>query len=130
MHEFTLPIYGVITTTKNNRNKALTLNWCLSADNWAYGSAKKKFSAMIREQIEAHDPIEGKIAIRYTYYAKRRGTDLDNFTAIVCKFFQDCLSSGGLISDDNTNVIVSSSYRFGGLDKDNPRVTAEVIQID
>jgi hypothetical protein len=32
----------------------------------------------------------------------------------------------GLIADDNVNYIVATSESYGGLDRDNPRVEAEI----
>ena len=126
-YKFTLPIYGVISTTKSNKNKAITLNWSRAAHFRVYSSAKKRFKKMILEQLNQFDKIDGKLSIKYTYYAKRNGTDLDNFTVIVSKFFQDALSEVGLIDDDNTSVIVSIASVYGGLDRDNPRIEAEVF---
>jgi Holliday junction resolvase RusA-like endonuclease len=128
-YTFTLPIYGVVAPTKNNKNCALTFNWAMAANRWTYSKAKKKFSAMMQEQLNSSDKIDGVITITYKYYAKRRGTDLDNFSIIARKFFQDCLSKSALIEDDNCSVIVKNSELYMGIDKDNPRIEAEITII-
>ena len=79
-YKFILPIYGVIKKTKNNANCAITFNWSRAAHFRTYGSAKKKFKVMIEDQLNQFDKIEGQLKIKYTYYAARKGTDLDNFT--------------------------------------------------
>lgn len=123
-YEFNLPIYGVIKKTKNNSNCAITFNWACAANRWEYSKAKKRFKVMISKQLDKFDKIEGKLSINYVYYAKRKGTDLDNFISIVKKYFQDALSESGLIVDDNCSVIVRNSEEYAGIDKDNPRVMA------
>jgi len=128
-YKFTLPIYGVIKKTKNNANCAITFNWSRACHYRTYGAAKKKFKAMITDQLNKFDTIDGQIKIKYTYYAGRKGTDLDNFTVVVKKFFQDALAEHGLIEDDNVNFIVANSEKYGGIDKENPRVEAEIIQL-
>lgn len=125
-YRFTLPIYGVIKKTRNNANCAITFNWSRAAHFRTYGKAKKKFKEMIEDQLNQFDDIEGKLKIKYTYYAARKGTDLDNFTVCVIKFFQDALSESGLIKNDNVNFIVKSSQEYAGIDKENPRVEAEI----
>tara|TARA_R110000751_G_C13630067_1_gene465726 strand:- start:278 stop:676 length:399 start_codon:yes stop_codon:yes gene_type:complete len=129
-YKFTLPIYGVVKPNKNNKNCALTFNWAMAANHWDYSKAKKKFSLMIQDQLSSHDKIEGKLRINYKYYAARNGTDLDNFSIIARKFFQDCLSKSGLIEDDNTKIIVKNSEEYMGIDKENPRVEAFITVID
>jgi Holliday junction resolvase RusA-like endonuclease len=127
-YKFILPIYGVIKKTKNNANCAITFNWSRACHFRTYGSAKKKFKAMIEDQLSQFDKIDGQLKIKYTYYAARKGTDLDNFTVCVIKFFQDALSEVGLIEDDNVNFIICSTQAYGGVDKEKPRVEAEIIQ--
>ena len=130
-YEFELPIYNVIKKTKYNKETAITLNWYCNAHRYTRNNAKKKFKQMVSEQIKSHDPIpEGvKLSVSYEYYAKRNGTDLDNFVCIARKFFQDAMSELGLITDDNTKVIVKSSERYMGIDRENPRLIAKITKI-
>lgn len=126
-YKFTLPIYNVIKTTKSNKNQAITLNWRAIAHRFTYSKAKKSFSSIMKEQIESFDPINHTVKIKYTYYAKRNGTDLDNFVGMTKKFFQDSLVDHGFLPDDNVKYIVANSECYGGIDKDNPRVEAEIV---
>ena len=48
----------------------------------------------------------------------------------VKKFFQDALVESGLIEDDNVNIIVGNSERYGGIDRSKPRVEAVVTCLD
>jgi Holliday junction resolvase RusA-like endonuclease len=124
-YKFILPIYGV------TKGSAISINWYRNAHYQKSNNAKKKFKKMIAPQLERFDPIQGKIKIKYTYFAKMNNNpDLDNFIGTVKKFFQDALAESGLIEDDNVNFIVANSESYGGIDKDNPRVEAEIIQLD
>lgn len=130
-YEFTLPIYGVIKQTKHNKNAAITLNWYCNAHRYTRNNAKKKFKQMMSEQINSFDAIgEGvKLSLHYEYYAKKNGTDLDNFVCIARKFFQDAMSELGFIPDDDTKVIIRNSESYAGVDKDNPRIVVKVNKI-
>jgi hypothetical protein len=86
---------------------------------------KKKFKVIIAPQLENIDPIEGQISIKFVYYAARNNhPDLDNFTSVVKKFFQDAIVELGIIPEDNVDYIISTSEFYGGIDKENPRVEA------
>ena len=123
-YEFILPLYGV------TKKGAISLNWYRNAHYQSSNAAKKKFKELIQEQLDQFDIIQTPIKIKYTYYAQRNNTpDLDNFVAVARKFFQDALVESGLIEDDNVNFIIASSERYGGIDKNNPRVEAEVIEV-
>lgn len=123
-YSFVLPIYGIV------KKKPLGLNWYRNAHYRKCNEAKKDFKLAMKDQILSHDPIEGKIRINYTYFARQNGTDLDNFVSVVKKFFQDAIVEYGLIPDDNVSVILSNSESYGGVDKDNPRVEAVIIPYD
>tara|TARA_R100000951_G_C2571544_1_gene158911 strand:+ start:328 stop:708 length:381 start_codon:yes stop_codon:yes gene_type:complete len=124
-YKFTLPLYGV------TKGSVISINWYRNAHYQKSNNAKKKFKKMIAPQLEQFDPIQGKIKIKYTYFAKANNSpDLDNFIGTVKKFFQDALAEGGLIEDDNVNFIVANSESYGGIDKENPRVEAEIILLD
>ena len=91
-------------------------------------AAKINFKKLIQDQLNQFDKIETPIKIKYTYYAKANNSpDLDNFVGTVKKFFQDALVESGLIQDDNVNFIIANSESYGGIDRNNPRVEAEVI---
>ena len=124
-YKFTLPLYGV------TKKGAIAVNWYRNAHHHESNSAKKKFKALIQDQLNQFDEIETPIKIKYTYYAQRNNSpDLDNFVGTVKKFFQDALVESGLIEDDNVNFIVSNSECYGGIDKLSPRVEAEIIKLN
>ena len=120
MIKLTVPIYGVVSAKKPNQS--LTLNWYRNAHYQIANNAKKRFKKLMIPQLVQLDPIEGKLSIRYKYYAKRKSTDLDNFCSVSRKFLHDALVETGLIQDDNCSVIVKSSEEYMGIDKLNPRI--------
>lgn len=123
-YKFTLPIYGVA-------KDAISLGWYRNAHYHTNNAAKKKFKRLIQSQLDKFDPIEGKVKIKYIYFARYdNGPDLDNFVGVVKKYFQDALVESGLLADDNVNVIIANSESYGGLDRENPRVEAEIIQVE
>lgn len=124
-YKFTLPLYGV------TKKGAIAVNWYRNAHYQTSNQAKIKFKKMIKPQLDSFDPIEGKIKIKYTYFAKANNNpDLDNFIGTVKKFFQDALVESGLIEEDNVNIIIANSESYGGIDRLNPRVEAEIIQME
>ena len=122
-YKFTLPLYGV---TKG----AVSVNWYRNAHHHVSNKAKKEFKKQIQDQLNQFDKIETPIKIKYTYYAARNNSpDLDNFVGTAKKFFQDALVESGLIEDDNVHFIVANSEEYGGIDKLNPRVEANITEV-
>ena len=66
---------------------------------------------------------------RFTYTvfpASNRKFDLSNVLSVVEKFTDDALIECGVIPDDSYKVIPCIDYRFGGVDKNCPRVELEI----
>lgn len=124
-YKFSLPIYGVA------KKGAISVNWYRNAHFQQANNAKIEFKKLIQGQLDSFDKIKTPIKIKYTYYKKiDNSPDLDNFIGTVKKFFQDALVESGLIEEDNINFIIENSERYGGLDRENPRVDAEIIEIN
>ena len=123
-YRFTLPLFGV------TKKGSISVNWYRNTHYHLSNTAKKKFKKMIQDQLDQCDLIDPPIKIKYTFYAKHNNSpDLDNFVGVAKKFFQDALVEQGLIPDDNIKYIIASSERYGGVDKGNPRVEAEVVEV-
>ena len=52
-----------------------------------------------------------------------------NITTIVDKFLCDALQEYKIIPDDNCNICCMFIDRFGGIDKNNPRIEAYIYEI-
>tara|TARA_R110001632_G_scaffold10930_1_gene39910 strand:+ start:49 stop:441 length:393 start_codon:yes stop_codon:yes gene_type:complete len=127
-YKFELPIY-----IKNKKGKkiSLSLNWYRNCHYHVSNDIKKRFKESIADQFEGLPRIEGRVRIKFVYYARiNNSPDLDNFTSVVKKFFQDAMTELGLIEDDNVNFVVATSEYYGGIDKGNPRVDAFVTEIN
>lgn len=112
-----------------NRKFSLNLNQYRNAHFQILDKAKKSFKALVTPRFQ-HLPFLTRIHIDYVFYApSQQLSDLGNVVAIVDKFFCDALVEGGKIEDDNRTIVVSTSSRFGGVDKGNPRVEATVEPI-
>ena len=130
--KFELPLYGVIKKTKNNKNTAITFNWYCNANRFTRNKAKKRFKELIKDQVLSFDPLPKgtKVKVSYKYYAKRKGTDLDNFTMVVRKFFQDALVELDFIEEDKAHIFFKSNDEYMGIDKENPRIVAVIEELE
>lgn len=67
----------------------------------------------------------------YTIYPNsNRKFDLGNVCSIIQKFTDDALIELGIITDDSYKIIPNINYRFGGVDKENPRAELEIISVE
>ena len=74
---------------------------------------------------------EGPFALRYTLFkGDNRVVDVANVLSIVDKFTLDALvHEYRLFPDDNHKIFPWINYRWGGVDKENPRVELEVKRL-
>lgn len=107
----------------------LNLNPYRNAHFRTLNSMKKRYKELMAKQILML-PSFKKVKLVYTLYPKdRRKCDVSNICSIHDKFFSDALVEYGKIEDDNYLYIPEIDYRFGGLDKENPRVEIKIIEI-
>jgi hypothetical protein len=75
------------------------------------------------------DQIDPPYLFTYTIFpANNRKFDLANVLPIIQKFTDDALIDLESISDDSYKVIPAINYRFGGVDKESPRVELEITE--
>lgn len=68
-----------------------------------------------------------KIKLVFTLFpGTKRKTDISNVLSIHDKFLCDAMVERGIITDDDYTVISEVVYRFGCVDKKNPRVEIEI----
>lgn len=100
----------------------LNLNNYRNAHFQVLAKAKKNYSAIVSEKVKGL-VLPECISIEYTYYHGRRGrVDVANPCSIIDKFFSDALVENGCIADDDMEHVKEVTYRWGGYDKENPRV--------
>lgn len=71
--------------------------------------------------------IQVPVRIEYTFYMPdKRTRDIGNYEKVVT----DLLVNRGVIPDDDITHIKEINLRFGGFDRQNPRVDLEVYQYE
>jgi len=126
-YKFTLPCY----VKYKGKKISINLNWYRNCHYYQSNKVKAAFKEVIKSQFKGLPTIQTKIKIKFVYYAARNNNpDLDNFTSVSKKFFQDAMVELGFIEDDNVNCIVSTSEYYGGVDKINPRVEAFITLVE
>ena len=114
---------------KGKVNFSLNLNQYRNAHYFKLNDSKIAFKAYMKDQIELL-PAMDKIAITYTLYPKtHKLVDISNVCSIVDKYFSDALVELGKIPDDNYKHVLGIMYRFGSVDKLNPRVEILVSDV-
>ena len=131
--ELVLPLTVTIPRkTKAGKKYSLNLN---NYRNWYHhenNALKVLYKGIVAEAVKKAEGTLGKPPYRfmYTVFAStKRLFDLGNVCAIVQKFADDALIELGLLSDDNYTVVREIDYRFGGIDKENPRAELRITSL-
>jgi len=99
--------------------------------NWHYivsNKIKQVYKEALREQLEGLT-FTHPIKLKLVYFkASNRRSDRTNVLSQHEKFAADAMVEFGCIPDDNDDVILSSHYSGGTLDRENPRVEIRVVQ--
>ena len=105
------------------------MNQYRNAHYHTLNKAKQNFHDMVIPSLKSL-PVLTKISLIYTLFPpSKRDLDVANICSIVDKFFSDTLVSSGRIIDDNFKVLPNITYRFGSIDKTNPRVEVTIEQL-
>ena len=124
MYILTVPLRVPVTKTKWF---SLNLNQYRNTHFHVLNKSKVTFRNLIADQVQVL-PRFSKASLTLTLYPKtKRLCDLDNVLSVVTKYTQDVLVSMDKIFDDDYTNIPEVNFRFGEVDKLNPRV---VIQIE
>jgi len=121
----------VFLPRKTMADKPYTLNFNIYRNtmHMILAEAKRLYGIQMAEAI-ATLPQLSKVAVRYTLFpATNRLTDISNVCVVHDKFFMDCLVKQSKLTDDNYNYCVEIGYKFGYVDKLNPRVEIEVYEL-
>lgn len=115
--------------TSKTKKFYLNLNNYRNTHYAVLNKAKKVYKELMRPQIEKL-PLLDTICIEYVVYPPtKRLFDIGNVTAVHKKFFEDALVELGVIEDDNYQFVLGSCERFGHIDKENPRVQINIVEI-
>lgn len=125
---WTIDLPPYIQKSKNKR-LALNLN---EYRNWHHRDqhfTKEAFEKIARELLKGV-PKQEMIHLHYVLWGPtNQRRDLMNVIAVVDKYFSDALSKSGVVDDDSTKYIVSTSAAFGGVDRLNPRVSVTIVPV-
>ena len=104
-----------------NKKFILNLNNYRNAHYRTLSNAKKIYADNLVDRI-SYPKYEEPVVLTYTYYAKsKRRLDVSNPCSIIDKFTCDALVKAGVLEDDSSKQIKQVIYKYGGIDKDNPR---------
>lgn len=124
--KLTLPIRIKVTTRKYF---ILNLNNYRNTHYQTLHKAKKEYAKVIRETLnDKYRNFRFKKKVQLTlilFEPDKRRRDLSNALSIVDKFLLDTLVEYGILRDDSVHDVPRCIYKYGGMDKENPRV--EVI---
>jgi hypothetical protein len=108
----------------------LNLNQYRNAHHFTLSKAKTNYHDIV-EPLLKHLPIFDRVRLVYTLYTgTEQLCDTSNICSIVDKFFSDVLVACEKIVDDNRKIVISAEYRWGNVDKHNPRVEVTIVPVD
>jgi hypothetical protein len=114
--------------TKADKVFALNLNVYRNSHHMILNQAKIAWKGIVFDAM-LPDSILPAVPYHFTYTVfpgSNRKSDLANVCAIIQKFTDDALIEMGVITDDSYKVIPEITYRFGCVDKQNPRCELEI----
>lgn len=112
------------------KNFSLNLNVYRNENFHTLNKAKEVFHKYIGQILDGIPPMKRVMLIYTLFFGSKRRVDISNICSIVDKFFCDTLTEKLIIPDDSYDVVQEVIYRFGGIDKENPRVEALIIDLD
>ena len=115
--------------TMEDRKWILNLNVYRNTDRFTLNNVKIAYTDAMKKQITTL-PNVGRVAVRFTLYpATRQQLDTPNICCVHDKFFMDAFVKAGKLEDDNFKFYVETGYKYGGVDKANPRVEIEIYEV-
>ena len=113
-----------------NKEFSLNLNIYRNAAYYLLNISKIVYKEQLIDQV-SRLPTFTQIQLTYTLYPPtNRKMDISNILSIHDKYFSDVLVELGKIRDDDYKYIPSVIYKFGEVDKSNPRVEIEIEEIN
>ena len=125
-----LPIYYIQEfKTKANKTHLVGMNLYRNAHHFLQNAMKKYFQELVLEQLPTVEQQLKQFTVNYKVYYKSPVCDGSNIVALIEKFYLDAIKTHGLISDDNVNYHVGSTWSVAGQDKENPRIEIAIKEI-
>ena len=100
----------------------LNLNNYRNAHYRVLSISKRLYSENLVPRLKGFNSFTEPVSLTYTYYARsKRRLDISNPCSIIDKFACDALVKAEILEDDSFKQIKEVVYKFGGVEKDNPR---------
>jgi ABC-type uncharacterized transport system permease subunit len=115
--------------TREDKKVILNLNIYRNAHHMTLNQAKTEMARHVSMAVvESGEEIPSPPYIfTYTIFPSTgRKFDLGNVCSIIQKFTDDALIEIGAIKDDSYKVVQEVVYKFGAIDKENPRAELEI----
>lgn len=106
------------------------INVC-RANKFGGGMAKKKEQQKVTKEIIKQIPnekMQNKCLIGFKWFTKDARKDVDN-TIFAKKFILDALVENGVLIDDSRKYVVGIAYDLVYVDKLNPRIEVEILEV-
>jgi hypothetical protein len=127
MWTFSLPLKIFVS---KNSDFSLNLNQYRNAHFQVLNKAKRNFESLAIGLIRGLPKLE-RCTLEYELFpGTAQLCDTNNICSIVDKFFSDALVEAGILPDDNYKYIFSSTFKFGRIDRENPRVDVTIRSPD
>ena len=108
----------------------LNLNNYRNAHYRVLSISKRLYSENLVPRLKGFDRFTEPVSLTYTYYARsNRRLDISNPCSIIDKFTCDALVKAEILEDDSFKQIKEVVYKFGGVEKDNPRCELVISRI-
>ena len=108
----------------------LNMNNYRNAHHQVLNKAKIEFKEEIQEQLKKIERKFKQFRLIYTLYKNdKRSCDTNNICSIIDKFFCDALTEAKIIKDDSYKYLIESTFKWGGIDTENPRVEVQIIEV-
>lgn len=124
IYKISSPVSVIIPRkTKKDRVFQLNLNIYRNTNFFTLNQVKVMYKELILPQLNNLPVFKQIHTIEYVWYPKYdKHGDVANTCCIVDKFFCDALVESNHLKDDNHDYLRQVVYRFGSIDKTNPRV--------
>ena len=109
----------------------LNLNNYRNAHYRVLSISKRLYSENLVPRLKGFNSFTEPVSLTYTYYARsNRRLDISNPCSIIDKFACDALVKAEILEDDSFKQIKEVVYKFGGVEKDNPRCELVISRIN
>lgn len=108
----------------------LNLNQYRNTHYRVLNNCKINYKEQMKKQISSSPRFKKVLCVYKVYSGSRRSFDLGNVCSVHEKFFEDAFVELGKLEDDNIDFIPLVIYVGCGIDKDNPRVEVEVLELN